>query len=569
MPTSDSDATIGLQLARMDRFAEALPHLDRANRAAPADMKVLHAAANLLVLAGRGSEADERYRVAASLLPKDLGLFCGWARVSLLRGLPDGALELFERAMAIEPKFADDGGWLEGILREAADADTACSLLGKLADRHPLHASLLGLHAKTLKANEHLQEAERAFERLLALRQDDVLARLELGGLAAGRGDHVAARAHLRAVLASHPGNADALWALAEMNDWRLTDAQLAVVRRAIAAKPSVRILARLNETLAKHHDRAGEFEAAWRHARRTNALAIEAAPAQLRYDTALHESRVDLLIRHYTRPLFERLRGAGSHDRRPVFVIGLPRSGTTLLERMLASHPGIVGIGEQGFAEASWKRALMASGQSHDAFTPQAIDNAVAWHLRALEQRVQRLGLSAQAERIIDKMPDNYLMAGWLAVAFPNAAIIHVQRDPRDLAISCWFAQFGGVQWINEPGHIAHRIEQHRRLMRHWHATLDQRLTEVRYEQLIADPEKELRRVLAVLGMEWHPDVISPTNSKGYVATASRQQVREPIHGRSLDRWRNYATELGPILGRLEAIAREDALDLAVRSGS
>ncbi len=559
-----SDATIGMQLARTGRFAEALPCLERANRTAPLDLPVLHALASLLVLVGRGADADARYRVAASLMPKDLGLLRGWIRLSLMTGLRDQAQALVMQALTVEPDCGTPGGWLEGLLLEATDLDTACDLLGVIADRHPLHVGLRGVHARTLLANERLVEAQAAFERYHALRPQDIWARVSLGGLATSVGDMEAARAHFRAVLASDPGNADALWSLAEMCDWRLDAALLDAVKRAVAAKPPIRVLTRLHETLGKHCDRAGEHASAWRHAARANALSIEATPAAQRYDAKLHEGRIDILTRHHAVPLFERLRGAGDPDPRPVFVIGLPRSGTTLLERMLAAHPGIAGAGEQHLAEASWKRALAASGGSHDTLAANAVGDAAAWHLRMLEQRTRRLGLSEQAERIVDKLPDNYLMAGWLHLAFPNTALVHVVRDPRDVAISCWFAQFGNVQWINELRHIAHRIEQHRRLMRHWRATLGDRLIEVRYEDLVADPEKELRRVLAALRMDWHPDVIAFSQRGGYVGSASRLQVREPMHARSLARWRNYSGPLEPILSRLDLIAAEDAVDLA-----
>ncbi len=564
MPVTGYDATTGMQLAREGRFAEALPHLDRANRAAPTDVPVLNAVANLLVLAGHGDDADERYRIAADALPRDLSLLCGWARVSLMTSRSEQAISLFKRALAVERRYANPGGWLESILHEVADPDTACGVVQALVEDHPQHAGLHAIHAKMFKANERLQEAQAAFEAYHALCPRDTWVRIELGGLAAGRGDRETATAHFRAVLAREPVNPDALWGLAELNGWRLEAPQLAAVRHAIEAKPAIPALARLHEILARHFDRAGEYPAAWRHAARTNALAIKATPMARRYDARLHESRIDLLLHHYGRPLFQRLRGAGNPDRRPVFVVGLPRSGTTLLERMLASHPRIAGVGEQQFAESGWKRALQASGQSHEALSAAAVDEAAAWHLRRLEQRIHHLGLPADADRIVDKMPDNYLMAGWLAMAFPRATILHVQRDPRDVAISCWFAQFASdSQWINEMRHIAHRIEQHRRLMRHWRATIGAHLVEVRYEDLIADPEAELRRALAAMGMEWHPDVLASNERKGYVGSVSRQQVREPVHTRSLARWRNYAVALEPILGRLDAVAIEDAIDL------
>jgi hypothetical protein len=168
-------------------------------------------------------------------------------------------------------------------------------------------------------------------------------------------------------------------------------------------------------------------------------------------------------------------------------------------------------------------------------------------------------MAIQSHADRIVDKMPDNYLLAGWLHLAFPNAAIIHCLRDPRDVALSCWMTQFNDMQWSNDLEHIAHRIQQHRRLVRHWRATIGDHLTELRYEHLVADPEKELRRALAAIGVDWHPDVLAFADRKGFVASASRQQVREPIHARGVARWRNYEHVLQPILPRLNAVAAQD----------
>jgi hypothetical protein len=178
------------------------------------------------------------------------------------------------------------------------------------------------------------------------------------------------------------------------------------------------------------------------------------------------------------------------------------------------------------------------------------------------LDDRLRRLAIDSTSQRVVDKLPDNYMFAGWLRIAFPNAAIIHCLRDPRDVALSCWLTQFSQIQWSFELGHIAHRIEQHRRLMRHWRAAIGDHLTEVRYERLVADPETEIRRALAAIHVDWHPDVLAFSERKGFVSSASRQQVREPLHARSVERWRNYEDALQPILPRMHAIAAQDALE-------
>lgn len=570
MTATHSDAQQGMQLAREGRFAEALPHLDRANRAAPADVALLNAVGNLLVLAGRGEEANERYRIAQRLIPADLRMLCGWARISLMMGQLEQAADLFDRAFAVEPRCVDPGGWMQDILKEIDAAGTACDVVQTLVQRHPEHAGLRAVHAQWLKAAHRPEAARAALEACLALRPHDVWVHIELGGLAAGHGATEQAQAYYRAALRMDPSSADALWGLAELAGWNLDPKMLAAVQRALAAAPPARAQLRLHETLARHHDRAGEFAAAWRHAGRSNALAIETTPPAKRYDAHQYACRIDTLIEHCTPSLLQRLRGAGNDDPRPVFVIGLPRSGTTLIKSALTAHPRIGSVNEQHFAEKSWKRALAASGDSYATLSPAAVTEAAGWHLQRLLHCAAHLGVAADAMRIIDKMPDNFMLAGWLAMAFPRASFIHVQRDPRDVAVSCWFSQFtDSTKWIHDLSHIAHRIEHHRRLLRHWRTVLGERLVEVRYEDLVANHEDEIRRVLAALSMPWHADVLAFAERAGYVATASRMQVREGVHARSLERWRNYADALAPVLDRLDAVATQDRLDLPPRSQS
>jgi len=558
-----TDAATGMRLVQMGRYADALPYLDRANRNAPADAPALHAFASLLLSANRGTEAAERYRIAAALLPEDMGVLHGWAHVLLLIGDRDQALATIERMLALDPDCARVGGMLDQLLRGSTAVDNACDLLQSLVERHPLHAGLFGLQGQALLTAERLHDAQAAYERYRDLRPQDPLPRVELGGIAVSRGDPTTALEHYRSALEVDPGYAAALWGYAQVGGWRLEPAMLDSVERLSQSERDPRALAGLHDILARHHDHSADFAAASLHAARTNALMAQIVPPQMRYDCKRHADEIDNTIRCSTLQFFQRLRDAGSRENRPVFVIGLPRSGTTLLEQMLAAHPGIVGVGEQSIATASLNRAIAASGGIPASLSARAVGAAAAWHLQMLDKRVQRVAAGRHPDRVVDKMPDNYLLAGWLRIAFPNAAIIHCLRDPRDVALSCWLTQFAGVPWSNDLHHIAHRIEQHRRLMRHWRATIGDHLTEIRYERLVTDPETELRRALAAIRLDWHPDVLVHADRKGFVASASRQQVREPLHARSIARWRNYEHALQPILSRLDAIAAQDARDV------
>jgi len=560
---SASDATTGMRLAQMGHFAEALPYLDRANRHAPTDVALLHAVASLLLSANRPGDAAERYRIAASLMPGDVGVLTGWARVLLLLGDIERATQALDRALELDPHIAAPRGLLS-MAWNIDDTDSACAVMRQLVASHPRNADLALQCAQALHTAEYLDEAFAAFERCRVLRPDDPLACVELGRLAAGRGESARALDYFRAAIAIDPDHPRALAEIAQVERGPLDPKTLARVRELADSTRDTEDATVLNDLLARHYDRAGDFHAAALHAVRMNALQENLIAPQLRYNPQQHELEIDTAIAIQTARFFDRLRGAGSDDRRPVFVIGLPRSGTTLLERMLASHPLVIGVGEQSFARLGLQRALAASGGMLDSLAPSAVREAAGWHLLMLQDRVQRLSIRRDGERIVDKLPDNYLLAGWLRIAFPNAAIIHCLRDPRDVALSCWLTQFARIQWCFRLEHIAHRIEQHRRLMRHWRATIGEHLTEIRYEQLVADPETAMRRALSAIGVDWHEDVLGFAERKGFVGSASRHQVRESLHARSVERWRNYEDALQPILPRLHAIAAQDALEAA-----
>ncbi len=155
-------------------------------------------------------------------------------------------------------------------------------------------------------------------------------------------------------------------------------------------------------------------------------------------------------------------------------------------------------------------------------------------------------------AERIVNKMPDNVYHLGLLIGLFPRATIIHCRRDPRDVALSCWMADFRSVLWANDPEHIATRLAAHGRLMDHWRANLPAEIHDVAYEELVDDLEGVGRRVLAALGLDWHPDCLEFHRTSRTVRSSSNSQVRKPLYRSSVGRWKNYEHELPDLFAAL-----------------
>ncbi len=263
----------------------------------------------------------------------------------------------------------------------------------------------------------------------------------------------------------------------------------------------------------------------------------------------------MDGLLRAFDRDFFARTAGAGSGRRtRPVFVFGLPRSGTTLIEQVLASHPRIHGAGELRLARQSFEAIPETLGRPGRAAgrrrPPRRGRPSAGWP----SGTSTRCGgwTAADAERVVDKMPDNYMYLGLLAAMFPNAVFIHCRRDLRDVAVSCWMTDFRSIRWANDPDHIAHRFRQYRRLMDHWRAVLPVPIHEVDYEETVADLEGVARRLLAACGLEWDPACLEFHRTNRPVRTASVTQVRQPVYKQSVARWKNYERELADLFAAL-----------------
>ncbi len=560
---TSTDGNEGMRLLHAGQPAQALPLLLAAHQASPDDRRLLHGLASALLASGQVSEAIALYQQAAERLPGDPGVLANLGGALLASGDREGAIALMQRALAIDPLRHDAGAMMGRLLREASEFDAACAFLQPIAAAHPGFADVVWEYGQALMAAERLPEAQVEFERLLALQPRHAHAQVALAKVAVTHGDSARAIDLLRDALAIEPANIHAWWELVHAQDGALAATELPQLLQLAQAETDPWRQSMLQDALARHFDRTATYPQAAGHALRSNALRARLAPKANRYDPTAHALGVDNAIRDFDAALYARLRGSGSLDRRPVFVIGLPRSGTTLLEQMLAAHPQIAGVGEQQLARTAMLQALAESVASDQILTPGSVDHAARWHLSALADRLARLGGSRTAERVVDKLPDNYLMAGWLALAFPQAAILHVVRDPRDVALSAWLMQFSDMPWSYDLENIVGRIEQHRRLMRHWRETIGKRLTEIRYEELVADPEAQLRRALSAIGVAWDPAVLKFWDQGNVVRSASQQQVRQPLNTRGVKRWKHYEAALQSVLPRLETIADQDLLEV------
>jgi hypothetical protein len=272
----------------------------------------------------------------------------------------------------------------------------------------------------------------------------------------------------------------------------------------------------------------------------------------QITYDETKTLALFDRIRATFTGEVLRDKRNAGDHSHTPVFVVGMPRSGTTLIEQILASHPKVFGAGEiRDFGR------LMATLHAADGSEfPEFVGRLTTDQIRALGATyIQAIRpLAPSAERIVDKMPSNFHNVGLIYLALPNARIIHARRDPRDIALSAFQSCFiDGHEFTYDLAELGRYIRAYEMLMQHWQRVLPQHaILEVQYEKLVDRLDDEARRIIDFCRLDWDDACLSFHKTQRPVHTASVNQVRQPIYRSSVGRWRHYEPFLQPLLDAL-----------------
>ena len=298
---------------------------------------------------------------------------------------------------------------------------------------------------------------------------------------------------------------------------------------------------AQLRFAMGKYCDDIEDYGRAFANYSRGNALLKRVSGG---YNRQAHSSFADDMIRVHTRETLASTAEGGSASPKPVFVVGMPRSGTSLTEQIIASHPSAGGVGEPDF----W---LKAARIHHDEIRRSLLDlptrrTLAEDYLRLLERRCPN------AVRIVDKTPANSDFVGLISTVFPKARFIRMRRNPIDTCLSCYFQNFStGMAFTMDLDDLAEYYRTHERVMDHWCSALpDGTILEVPYEDLVADQEGWTRKILDFIGLEWDERCLTFYETKRAVATASAWQVRQKIYRQSIERWRNYEKFIGPLKG-------------------
>jgi tetratricopeptide (TPR) repeat protein len=541
-----------------------------------------------LSLQMQGKDALSAMQRAAKLLPNDAEAHGNLAALLRARGQIDAAVVSGRRALQINPNFAEahnnlgvalqDLGQLEeavasymraleikpdfsevynnlgGALKELGQFDDALICYRSALQIKPDFAQVHSNLGVVLRELGQLDGEVESYRRALEIDPACSEALLGMGQLYLARGEMAEAEDFFRKALAIKPDDLEVRLLLAQVRKVKAGDENLAALlateeaaRRNGSLMPYKKAIY-LHFALGKSFDDLGDYDRAFSHF----IEGCKLKRATFEYDAVQTTQHFNDIMRVFNLDTMARLKGGGDLSSVPIFVLGMPRSGTTLVEQIIASHPEVYGAGELP--------DFMAFAQREVAGTDAGFPNNVAALDQAdLTRRATQYiaGLQARApasRHITDKMPANFLAIGLIHMMLPNAKIIHVNRNPIDTCLSCFMQLFSNNQeHTYDLSELGRYYSDYARLMQHWRNVLPAgSVLDVQYENIVAEQETQSRRIINFCGLDWNDACLDFYKNKRLIGTASKTQVRQAIYSSSVERWRPYEKFLSPLLDEL-----------------
>jgi len=545
----------------------------------------------------QGKNALTAFQQTAELMPGDAEAHFNLGVVQKSLGLIEDAAASYRRALQLNPAYAEAHGNLGNVLKDLGQLDDAVASYRSALKIKPDSADAHNNLGTVLKDLGNLDAAIESYLRALELKPDYAEAHTNLGNIQKDMGLFDAALKNYRRALeidaecdeamlgVSHvcvingemneaeemvkraleikPDNLEARFLLANIRKAQAGDENLAALlaveekARSSGSPMQHKTAISLHFALGKCFDDLGDHDRAFPHF----IEGCKLRRATFKYDAAQVTQNFNDVIRVFDRATIARLRGGGNASQVPIFVLGMPRSGTTLTEQIFASHPEVYGAGELPDIPRIAQREVAGATGFPGNILALDQESLAKWgddYVAGLRKR------APDARHITDKLPDNFWFIGLIHVMLPKAKIIHVNRNPVDTCLSCFTKLSSrGLEQSYDLAELGRYYADYARLMDHWREVLPAgAFLDVQYEDIVADQETQARRMIAFCDLEWNDACLDFHNSQRSVNTASMTQVRRPIYKSSVERWRPYEKYLGPLLDALGDLAPKRGLN-------
>jgi Flp pilus assembly protein TadD len=499
------------------------------------------------------AEADRSLARAMRFAPADPELMNALGILRLKQEAYAEAVQSFTRCLDIAPVHSDALSNLAAAYTVMRQPHQATSYLERLIQVLPFSAPAFVRAADNRLAIGEVEKAIEYGRKAVRLDPDNPSGRLSLAEALEVWGRFTQAKFEYLAVLTVDSGNARALAGLLSLQGTQVDEQYVSSAQRLLeAAELPDRDRVQLHLALARHYDRRRQYVLAFEHLQVGNATRFKKHP----FDSIAHSHAVDRLIADCGTEAVGSCPSPPTHGKRPIFIVGMPRSGTTLVEQILAAHSEVAAGGELSTVTNIAAQIGGASKTYSEAMRELDRDSLAGFARQYLEKLET---VSAGGTRVTDKMPFNFMHLGLIAALFPDATIIHCRRSAADTCLSCYFTSFNEeLQFASNLNALARYWLDYQRLMHHWHRVLPVKILDVDYERLVSDTEATVRQMLNFCELAWEPACMHFFNIDRGIHTPSRWQVRQPIYPQSVGRWRHYERQLRPLLDVLPPVISE-----------
>lgn len=510
---------LGITYALLEDYTRAIEHLSKAVTLAPNNNEYNLCLARVLQDADLGHEADIQYHHTCSKFPDYLDAFLAYGDLLTENRFFNEALECFNRAHQLAPEQIDIVEDIGKTYLSMADTDMAIKIFNEILQKYPNRISTLFLIEQTYQESGKIDDAIRVCDQIIAIDPNEPTAyilksRVKKSKLGDGLAEHLLK-------LAENPS----------FPDTHQISIQFA---------------------LGKIFDDQNNYEQAFNHYAIANALQNK----NIHYDINENEAKFNQLIDFFNADFFNQHPNIGVNSNVPVIIVGMPRSATTLTEQIISSHPDVLAAGEVHFWGDAVRGMRNRIKSAHGY--PECLNEFTALQAQNIAKEYESTlakisGASSIPKHFTDKMPQNFLHVGLIALLYPNAKIIHTKRDPIDTCLSIFFQHFNDSHtYAFDLKNLGTYYQQYERIMQHWHQVLPGRIMDINYADTVADPEYWTRKLIAHVGLEWNDACLAPHKLERSVKTASHWQVRQPIYKTSMQRWKNYEPYIHPLIKAL-----------------
>jgi len=529
-------------LVDLAQYEDARIAFERAHHTDPERSRLEAATA---ALADR-KQAEALFRAILQGDPSHPAALTGLAALSLAADVPQDAERLLRHALRQSehlPLIWRGLGQTYMALGRMQEADAAARKVLQIEPENPQSwLTIAGVATRMLRQEAALE----AYERAARLQPNEVRVHLSIGHVHKTLGRRAASEAAYKQALRVDPGFAEAYWSLADLKNYTFTDAELGEMRRLLESDPRANAnRALLHFALGRALEQRAEYAEAFAHYAAGNELRRREAP----FDIEGFERRSARIRAFFDAAFFASQQGSGEPSAAPIFIVGLPRSGSTLIEQILASHSRVEGTMElPNIITLVHQFDDMVPGRNG---YPETVGRIPPGQFAALGARYleDTAALRTGRDRFTDKMPNNFSHVGLIRAILPNATVIDARRHPLDACFSTFKQHFAqGQAFSYDLRDLGRYYRAYLALMDHWDAVLPGKVLHVQYEDIVRDPETQIRRLLAHCGLEFEPACLAFHETRRSVRTASAEQVRQPLYSSGVGYWQHFERELEPL---------------------